>query len=716
MVDKLDVPEFFSLVMELRLLGFSLVVTPGSIQNTTTFSPAMKRFGLPLTLTRSAAGQARQEGMALLVIMVVFVVLYLVIYQLHFSTKMEEHIAQSRYGEAESQIAFYSAGLFVITHLVEDLTKDSRGSGDALGTALGAETEKPRQLTDPGGKSDELGKLTSLKGAGTAGGGGSGKAHDSLYENIFNANQQQVGDTSVKIVIEDGERKFDLNWLFDYARIRGEEVEAGAAALTEDDAVAAVGNATSEADASKRLEQTFRQRTEERRAKKKGGSGTTAAKEAGGIARVDEGGATEDGTTPESVAAMSDYENPEFESPDPVRIEETKKMVERAILMMISINENNYGRIYKRAARYDAGAMAQRIVDYVLERRSATYQNRVFLITELLNLCSESGEEPGDVTPEIFYGPYPRLVDDEVYPVGDAFVLKRDEFGDIIPEYQYGDEESGYREDEKQQIAALEEQFGRFMDFGGMGFSRLMGNALTRGMQELPIEEDQNGEEYVVEVPRLLGLRDLFTTYSTGKININTASVPILYSLLLSLSDGPGGEAELVAFNIRDWRARFKVEEDENGIKSVDPAKDRKTSREKRDEKRKQAQELAPASGAALDPTLMDQGLESSYEDLDLNYFTSLDQLELIDGVDGGPTDVLQKDQGVERVSAEDDTLYRRVIHDLEKVAVFSSTYFNAELKAKPKEGRSIKTGYLTLRRDLKKRMVDVVLWKNQQK
>jgi hypothetical protein len=49
-------------------------------------------------------------------------------------------------------------------------------------------------------------------------------------------------------------------------------------------------------------------------------------------------------------------------------------------------------------------------------------------------------------------------------------------------------------------------------------------------------------------------------------------------------------------------------------------------------------------------------------------------------------------------------------------VKTFSSTYFNAELKAKPKNGASIKTGYLTVRRDTKKKMVDVVLWKNLQK
>ena len=58
----------------------------------------------------------------------------------------------------------------------------------------------------------------------------------------------------------------------------------------------------------------------------------------------------------------------------------------------------------------------------------------------------------------------------------------------------------------------------------------------------------------------------------------------------------------------------------------------------------------------------------------------------------------------------------RRVLHDLEKVAVFGSTYFNAELKGKPNKGPSVQTGYLTVRRDTKKRLVEVLMWKNLQK
>jgi hypothetical protein len=311
--------------------------------------------------------------------------------------------------------------------------------------------------------------------------------------------------------------------------------------------------------------------------------------------------------------------------------------------------------------------------------------------------------------------------------VGDGFILRRDEFGDVVPEYQCGDIDMAAREEEKRQLEELESQFGQFADFGGMGLGRLAGNALTRGMNEQPIAVDQNGEEYVVEVPRPIGLKDLFTTFSTGRFNINTASVPVLFGLLQSCSEQ---EANTVALGIRDYRNRFQEEIDDTGVQKV--GSDKTAAPDLGQPKRRKKDDTATKSSAGakgtkatsasaaaaipgVDPALAED-MQSSYQDLELNYFTSLDQIELIDGTDGGRDDLLRKDEGIQKVSAETDTLYRRVIFDLEKVACFSSTYFNAELKAKPKEGRAVKTGYLTIRRDTQKKMVEVVLWKNLQK
>ena len=116
-----------------------------------------------------------------------------------------------------------------------------------------------------------------------------------------------------------------------------------------------------------------------------------------------------------------------------------------------------------------------------------------------------------------------------------------------------------------------------------------------------------------------------------------------------------------------------------------------------------------------IDPTLAST-LGSSYQELETNYFTSLEQLELIDGTTGGAEDRLRRDEGVERVDEEDDSLFRRAIHDMEKSVVFGSTYFTAELKGKSKESRSVKTAHLTVRRDYKSRLVEVLMWKNSER
>ena len=106
----------------------------------------------------------RQEGIALMVVMVVFVVLYLVVFQLHFSTTMEEKMAQVRYGEVESAVSLHSTALYVITLLVEDLKKDlSRGGDAGAGGALPA----------GGGVERAAGNKDALPPGGGAGAGGS---------------------------------------------------------------------------------------------------------------------------------------------------------------------------------------------------------------------------------------------------------------------------------------------------------------------------------------------------------------------------------------------------------------------------------------------------------------------------------------------------------------------------------------------------------------
>ena len=250
--------------------------------------------------------------------------------------------------------------------------------------------------------------------------------------------------------------------------------------------------------------------------------------------------------------------------------------------------------------------------------------------------------------------------------------------------------------------------FGSFIDIPqSMGFDRLLSSGLTRGMTDWPTDVDEYGEEFVVEPPLPIGLRDLFCTFSTGKINLNTASVPVIFGLLLSLDDE---EANTVTLDIRDYRNRFTQDEDAEDVDSVVEDQDPAAA----DAALSGA--LESAGVGSLDELMKSELGGSSYSDMETNYFKSLDQLELIDGQEGGPEDLLRRDEEVERVSVEDGSAFRRVRRDLEQTVVFGSTYFNVEMKAKTQNSRAIKIGYLTVKRDMQKRIMDVVMWKEAQR
>jgi len=653
----------------------------------------------------------RGEGIALLVVLVVFVILYLVVYQLHFSTTMEARIAQVRYGEAESSSALHSVALYVMTLLVEDLKEDASG-GSAAGSSpgMGGTADRPRavgkEAGTPGPEGDS-GIFTPLVAS-----SGSSKWVDYLHENIFKDNRQQVGDITVKIRLADGERAFDLNQLFDYPILQGDAVdESGIANVTDEDLQGAVQGKSDEAAALSLRDKVLEKSRQKRTAgAEKAGGKTSKDADATAVAGAD--GAAPSGTA-STTAGEYEVEEP-FVMPEPERIEATRRMLERAIVGMFSMNENN-GFVFPSGIKYSAGDIASSIIQYVLERRQQPFQNRIYLVTELLNI-------PG-ITPEVFYGPLPFVPEGEEFDMGNGFVLRRDDFGELTTEYLYG-EDPQLLEEQNQALHELESQFGQFADLAGYGFDPMKANPLTRGMSEQLIDMDQDGKEYVVDKPFPMGLRDLFTTWSSGKINLNTAPYPVIFAMLLSLSDD---EANLVALDIRDYRNRFQEEVEEEGVERVSGSADTKSAPELGQPKRKKKEEAGTASGssknasasssldslAGMDPAALDE--LSAYQDVETNYFTSLDQLELIDGTEGDASDRLRKDEGVERVDVEQDTLLRRVQHDL-GACVFGSTYFNAELRAKPKQGGAVKVGHLSLRRDTKRKMVEVLMWKNFQK
>jgi len=642
-------------------------------------------------------GRDRREGIAILIVLIIFVVLYLVVYQLHFSSTMEEHVAHVRLGEAESANAMSSAALLVMTLLSEDV----RSGGVARPAPENPNSAGVARRQEPAGDGEVGGTFAPIGGVAPR---ATTTWYDSVNENLFKANPKQVGDVNVKITITDLERAFDLNRLFDYVRLEDDELMEGEEDLSEEDLLAVVGG-KSEEEASQSLREKILSKSKRKR--KSDDEDDRASGEA------------DDTVRGHGASTVDEYEEIDFLPPDPRREEATVEMLDRAINMMFLINEQEYGYEYPSGQRYISGQIARAIVDYVLERRMSQYQPRIHLVSELLNI-------PG-ITSEVYYGPMPRIEPGEELPIGN-FILTHDEFGDVVPEYIYSDVDDFDRQQQAEEIGRLmqDESFGQFADFAGMGFDPLQANPLTRGMTESAIDVDEDGTEYVVQPPIAIGLKDLFTTFSSGKININTASVPVLHGLLLSCQQE--GEADVVALDIRDYRNRFQEESlDEEGPGSVastgeipDLGQPRRRAREKEPETPEGAESLIDSTGLmgelpGLDPGSLD-GIESSYQNIETNYLTSLKQLELIDGTDGGPGDLLRSDESVERVSEEDDTLLRRVIYDLEKVVVFGSTYFTAELKGKSKTGRSVKTGYVTVRRDMKKGLIEILMWKSLQK
>ena len=645
----------------------------------------------------------RQDGIALMVVFVIFVVLYVVVFQLSYSTKMEETLARVRYGMVEADMAQSSTIRYSMTLILEDFVNDSGGGGGGAAPMGGAPEANPPGPADPDMEDPQQGRFERIDEP-AAGGGANAQWFDFPKENLFLPNERTFGDSKVKITVRDAESRFALDRLFEYARLPGEEGVPGV--MTEEEAVDAVLNSDTEEEAAESLRQRLLSgsRTNRQRQEREAAADDAEVELGPDGQPLAPGG-------PGTPGFESDYDIPEpLERPPEEIVEATIEMLYRAILMMISINEDN-GYRYE-LQHYDSQALARNIVEYVIDRQMELVNNQIHLLSELLNVDG--------VTPELFFGPVPPFSEDEEIIVGDGFILTRDEFGDIVPTYPLIDET--YDEAMDEQLTALTEQFGGFMDFPASGLDPLRSNALTRGMSAPIVEIDDNGEEYVVEPPHILGLKDVFTTYSTGKINLNTASVPVLFGLLPSLTED---EAKDVAHNIHYYRTKMQEIQwdDEGEVGEVEES----TTPDLGQPRRQPPPEEDPLTGAGLgdlsgltslqgmagyDPMLAAASGESTYQNIETNYFTNLQQLELIDGTDGGPDDMLSSNDGVERVDEEDDSLLRRVLNDYQKVMVFGSTYFEVELKSKTGDSRTVKTGNVSIRRDPKRGMVEILKWK----
>ena len=667
----------------------------------------------------NARSSTRRDGIALMVVMVVFVVLSMVVTQLTYYTAMEEQVARVRHGDIQGQDALYSVAQLVMAQLTEDLVQDySEGGAQetpasspaAPGEGAGAAGRAA------GGGGGAGGRFVALETGpqGAVGAGGSSGNYDYLMEAIFNSQQHDVGEVKVKATIIDNERCFDLNRLFNYAPIPGEEdalTGPGGALSGEELAEMAAGTSGDTEAGGKSLSDQIRSRV-------------------GLINRDDDPQeAGEEANELENVAGLEDeVELTEFIAPTEEQQEATNLMLARAIEVMLSLNvdrEFNYGvdetSIDYGIEHYNSDQLARDIIEYVLARRTSEEQNRIYHVTELLNIPS--------VTRELFYGPEPMGIPPEGIETPGGFLLHRDEFGDLASTFIYDTDQEFVREQEADALAGLMDVFpgglpaevimehGR--EFPGIG--GLNANSLTRGMTGPAQVFDEEGYEYIEQPERPIGLREIFTTFSSGKININTASVPVLYALLLSLKEGNDEEAETVALQINDYRFEFQQFEGEEGVEAPEGGGNalKDLGQPKRPlppEEDELGEGLDLNSMVGLDEMgLASSGASAPMADTDTNYFTNLEQIELVDGSAGDATDLLTSEVGVDRVDAQDDPLLQRVLNDYRNVMCFAGTYFTIELRAKTQGSPVVKSGIMFIKRNSQEKLMEVIFWKELQ-
>ena len=112
---------------------------------------------------------------------------------------------------------------------------------------------------------------------------------------------------------------------------------------------------------------------------------------------------------------------------------------------------------------------------------------------------------------------------------------------------------------------------------------------------------------------------------------------------------------------------------------------------------------------------LASSGASAPMADTDTNYFTNLEQIELVDGSAGDATDLLTSETGVDRVDAQDDPLLQRVLNDYRNVMCFAGTYFTIELRAKTQGSPVVKSGIMVIKRNAQEKLMEVIFWKELQ-
>lgn len=651
----------------------------------------------------------RDAGIALMVVFVVFTILVVVVFQLQYSTKLEEELAEVRSTASQGSFATVSVIGKVLSLLSEDYETEN-DSGSLLGGAAGlggmtgmlGANGMPGGGNLPGGMPNgnlppEVQALLAKGGAApnklagtghvTAGeinagdlakltealGGISESAQlankpttkDYIHESVFLPTIEDVNDLKVKVQIRDNERAFDLNHLWTYPQRSLESLED-----LEDDA-GLDPDAASEDD--------------------------TQLDESADLAKeVLEGNLVGDDL--EDIELNFSYE--EWIPPDEDQRDLVRDMIAGAIEFMIERNQD-YG-FYYEGVLPNVEALAWDIEDFCYFRRDRGFPNTVSSVTELLVF--------EDMTPELFYGPVPFISpEEEFYDLAGEYSYQIDEFGDLIAEYLYLSDDFLYDQDERgSMLEELQGQFGLNQSFPGLG--GLMGSSLTRNMEEIPEHEDGLG---LAVAPKPIGVKDLFCTKSSGLINLNTAPSPVIFGLLAGLD--VRDDAIHVAQKVEEYRNLYQEEmseEEMEGEVGVEVAGERAPSlgqprREIFDEEEDFFGGEGGMSGFG-DMGFGDMGFSemgiggAGFQNAETNYFTEIRQIELVDGWDTAPDEDLLFSGGVRSVSAEDGNLLQQVLHFLVpgKNVSFGSNYFTATLKLKTKDSPTVKEGSVVVYRD----------------
>ena len=163
----------------------------------------------------AAIRSPREGGIALFIVLVLVLVLTIVIFQLTFTTKIEERVARNRQGFLEMSYALQAMARSALQQLETDLMED-------LGL-IDDETEEDEDSTQtPAGQGNQN------PGNGQGPGGANGGAEeterfDLRHEEWAHVINENLNGVSAVVRLIDGEGRIDLNFLFEYPQYPEEE-------------------------------------------------------------------------------------------------------------------------------------------------------------------------------------------------------------------------------------------------------------------------------------------------------------------------------------------------------------------------------------------------------------------------------------------------------------------------------------------------------------